>query len=187
MYVCVCDQSLICKQQPIFLFVLFSKFCACIYIYHAHRWTQQTLQPLSPTPIAAVGSLCFWNPSTSALVAWSGWSRLTFADPGSSLWQYSPSLNSWFQTSLPTAPLPRISAAGAMFDSRFVYVFSGLMASYVAPQDTWKFDMLTLQWQQMFPFGAMPPGRRGHTCNALGDKMIMYGGESSSDYLTVGG
>jgi hypothetical protein len=61
-----------------------------------------------------------------------------------------------------------------------MYVFGGILIG--RSNDLWKFDFLDMKWTLVTEFtGAAPSPRSGHSANALGQSMLVFGGEGPPD------
>lgn len=90
--------------------------------------------------------------------------------------KYSIKEKQW--KSLPYGPPPRSSHQSVATPQGYIYVFGGECASskeseYYHYKDFWKFDMKTLQWQEL---QSGPPPRSGHRMILWKHYLVLYGG-----------
>lgn len=86
----------------------------------------------------------------------------------------------WFQPELKgQEPSPRLGHVSAVLGNNVFVIFGG----YGGPEGHTKFNEInllhldTMVWSQPHVTGTCPPGMYAHTSAAIGDKLIVYGGD----------
>lgn len=101
---------------------------------------------------------------------------------------YSLSDNSWSELTLAASPSPRSSHCGGMITStsgqQYYCIFGGILANLSTTNEVWCLDMHALVWIHKTPSGIPPAPRAFHSCNALGTKLVIAGGENIIDSKT---
>ncbi|XP_068656001.1 uncharacterized protein [Aristolochia californica] len=97
------------------------------------------------------------------------------------------STNTWIRPNLSGAgPAPREGHSASVVDKR-LFIFGGCGKSCNDPEELYYNDLYILDtesflWKQAITSGAPPSARDSHTCSSWKNRIIVVGGEDSSDY-----
>jgi N-acetylneuraminic acid mutarotase len=149
----------------------------------ANAWIE--LKASGPVPAARQGHSMVYDPIGERVILFGGAhgerdsrERTWLNDT----WTYDPGVNAWTELD-PAGTLPpgRYSQAMA-YDpgAGRIIMFGGYDGDEVL-DDTWSYDLAANLWTEIKPVGAAPSARRFHSMvyDALGNRMILFGGHSS--------
>jgi hypothetical protein len=99
----------------------------------------------------------------------------------SDTWLYDAAVNTWQQVTPATAPSARLWSSLASDDNGVFYLFGGWrvdagggLGQYLG--DTWKFDIATMQWTQLFPSKSPTAQSQGALMHLGGGRFVLING-----------
>jgi len=144
-------------------------------------WT--LLHPSGIKPAPRFMASAVYYPDSNAMILIGGRISSYYFDE---VWllKLTPGAENWRQVTVGgTHPSPARSSAACVWDrlnNRLIYC--GGEANSVYYNDVWQLNLDNWTWSQIFPAGAPPSGRYGHSAvyDSVNQRMILFGGENGT-------